>query len=102
MAISISCGGIVGISLTSSSPSSLVLSAQASCCSVSTCMKSIEEISLEEELELSVNELSSRWDVDERGWDDDDELGWDDDDELGWDGKFKLDGKLDDSAWKLP
>ena len=84
MAISILCGGIVGTPLISSSPSSLVASSQAPCCSVNIYRKSEDELGLsDDELGLSDDELDS----------DDNEPNWDDD-ELGWDGKLNRDGKL--------
>ena len=85
MAISTLCGGIVGTPLISSSPSSLVASSQAPCCSVNIYMRSEDELWLsDDELGLSDDELG----LSDDDIDSDDNNPTDDDDELGWDGKF--------------
>ena len=77
MAISMLCGGLVGTTLTSSSPSLLVASAQAPCCSVNIYMRS------DDELELSADEFE----LSDDGFDSDgNDPNWDE--ELSWDGKL--------------
>ena len=84
MALSILFGGIVGTTLISSSPSSLVASAQAHCCSVNIYMRSDDELELSDgELGLSAGELELS---DDEFDSDGNDPNWDE--ELSWDGKL--------------
>ena len=93
MAISILCGGIVGTTLTSSSPSLLVASAQAPCCSVNIYTRSDDELELsDDQLELSADELELS---DDEFDSDGNDPNWDE--ELSSDAKLVC-GKSDDAV----